>query len=140
MTEKVFMYNLKTGETDHRLYPETDEEAVQYLPQDVAAQMLYKCHRALERSVRESSCRVLMSCLGMEWPENPIKSKYQVDDRFYHDGAVSKIVEITQDRDGVARYRFENDRTVFSEAEIDAYKPIVASEGREFEWPVKTKL
>ena len=70
MGRLICMHNYKTVHVDLREYPETDEEAVQYIPQDVAAQGLYQCHRELGRSVAEASGRVLAASLGREWPED----------------------------------------------------------------------
>jgi len=70
MDNLMGFHNYKTGQVDWREYPETDEDAVQYIPQSVAAQGMYVCHRELGRSIAESSGRVLTAVLGREWPDD----------------------------------------------------------------------
>ena len=54
---------------DYRTAPTTDDEAVLYIPQSVAAQGLYQCHRQLGRGILESMGRVLSAVVGEEWQE-----------------------------------------------------------------------
>ena len=57
-------HNFRTGESDARGVPETDDEALDYLPQIPAAQGLYSVYRAKGETIMESMRLVLMACVG----------------------------------------------------------------------------
>ena len=56
--------NFSTEEYDAIDAPETDEEALDYLPQIPAARGLYRVHRAKGEDIIESMRLVLMACVG----------------------------------------------------------------------------
>ena len=57
-------YNFRTEEYDTTDVPETDAEALDYLPQLPAARGLYRVHRAKGEDIIESMRLVLMACVG----------------------------------------------------------------------------
>lgn len=66
MEEEQQMYwgNFVTGEYDYRAMPQTDEEAVQYIPQWPAAQNLYRMHRERGLGISEAMEQTLRACVG----------------------------------------------------------------------------
>lgn len=61
---RMYWSNFLTGGSDHRLTPNTDEEAVQYIPQHPSAQNLYHLYREMSMSVIDAMTKVLMICAG----------------------------------------------------------------------------
>ncbi len=57
-------YNFRSGEYDDIDAPETDDAALDYLPQLPAARGLYRVHRAQGEDIIESMRLVLTACLG----------------------------------------------------------------------------
>ena len=57
-------YNFVTGEHEHREMPETDEEAVQYIPQIPAAISLFGMYRKMGKSIAEAMIEVLTSSVN----------------------------------------------------------------------------
>lgn len=56
--------NFVTGDHDYRTMLDTDEEAVQYIPQWPAAQSLFKLHREMGLTVEDAMEKVLRACVG----------------------------------------------------------------------------
>ena len=67
MDKQMYWYNFRTGGHDLRTSPQTDSEAVNYLPQWPPALNLYHLYRQMGDSISEASVRVLTLCVG----ENP---------------------------------------------------------------------
>jgi hypothetical protein len=62
-------HNFATGQTDWRdSAPATDEEAKQYLPQDMAVQNLYSLYRQRGDSVEDAAIAVLRAVTGQGEP------------------------------------------------------------------------
>ena len=59
-----YWHNYVTDEYDYNDAPTTDEQAMQYIPQDPSALGLYKCHRKLGLPILEAMIRVLSACVG----------------------------------------------------------------------------
>ena len=68
MDKRMYWRNRKTGETEFRDMPETDEEAVKYIPQDETAQGLYVCWRNLGLEIDEAMINVLSASVGKTPP------------------------------------------------------------------------
>jgi len=62
--KRKYWGNFVTGEHDYREAPTTDEEAVQYIPQETAVQNLYKLHRQMGLSPLEALGKTLMTVVG----------------------------------------------------------------------------
>ncbi len=58
------LYNFRSGEYDDIDAPETDDMALDYLPQLPAARRLYRVYRAKGEDIIESMRLVLMVCVG----------------------------------------------------------------------------
>jgi len=61
-----YWHNYRTGETDYREAPASDEEAVDYLPQGAGTQLylLYREHSEKPLSVLEAMVKVLSVAVG----------------------------------------------------------------------------
>ena len=59
----MYWENIRTGESDFREAPTTDEEAVDYLPQGAGVN-LYKLYRETGNGIIESMIKVLTIAVG----------------------------------------------------------------------------
>ena len=57
-------FNFNTGEFVMSEGPKTDEEALQYIPNMVAAHGLFKTYRLMGKSIEESMIETLTACIG----------------------------------------------------------------------------
>lgn len=60
-------FNFKTGEYDDRQW-ETDEIALEAIPQDSPAQGMYKAYRGLGLEINKALANTLASCVGKPPP------------------------------------------------------------------------
>lgn len=65
MDNSLPWYNYTTNEYDWRITPETDQDALMYLPQLPIVQGLYKLYRASGESIGASMRKVLATMLGV---------------------------------------------------------------------------
>jgi hypothetical protein len=63
----TYWHNYVTGEYDYLDMPQTDEEALNYLPQYPAARMLYELQRSMGDSILNAMGEVLSACVGETW-------------------------------------------------------------------------
>lgn len=58
-----YLFNSVTQKMDYRDMPTHDDEAVQYIPQDVAAQNIYRIRREMGDDILHALLYVLERCL-----------------------------------------------------------------------------
>ena len=66
MTEreaKSYWHNYRTDKTEYRSVPQTDAEAVEFIPQIPAAQNLYALRRKMGATISEAMIDVLSACI-----------------------------------------------------------------------------
>ncbi len=69
---EAFWHNFATGEYEFRTPPTTDEEAIEYLPQDPAVHNLYSLYRLHgDLSIGQAMVNVLSSAVGEDAPFPP---------------------------------------------------------------------
>jgi len=61
---KMYWYNYCTNSYELGNAPQTDEEALRYLPQQLAVMGAYSCRRQLGETVLEAMLNVLKVCVG----------------------------------------------------------------------------
>ena len=61
--KRLYWFNYMTGEYDYREMPSTDDEVLNYIPQDVAVWGLYRCHRQMDKGIAEAMIATLTACV-----------------------------------------------------------------------------
>lgn len=62
-------FNFKTCVFEESEGPQTDEEALQYIPDIPAARGLFQVHRLMGKSIEEAMAETLSSCIGDKQPK-----------------------------------------------------------------------
>jgi replication-associated recombination protein RarA len=63
LTRAVGWYNYRTGDYDYNPDLTSDTVARQYIPQNVAAQGIYDCHRGMGQSITEAMIATLTAVI-----------------------------------------------------------------------------